>query len=66
MKRATVAAVDGIAGHDISIHALVKRATTLFRYWDIRKNISIHALVKRATTAQFRIPLQDIFQSTPS
>ena len=27
MKRATVTVVDGIAGHDISIHALVKRAT---------------------------------------
>ena len=49
MKRATVAAVDGIAGHDISIHALVKRATPPKGYMCITDFISIHALVKRAT-----------------
>ena len=49
MKRAT--AVDGYTKgtDDISIHALVKRATykiyEMFYKWDI----SIHALVKRAT-----------------
>ena len=31
VKRATVAAVDGVIGHDISIHALVKRATNITR-----------------------------------
>ena len=33
----------------ISIHALVKRATYMERFFDGDKGISIHALVKRAT-----------------
>ena len=33
----------------ISIHALVKRATSKYTYRPSSKNISIHALVKRAT-----------------
>ena len=33
----------------ISIHALVKRATTNRRFIGIELDISIHALVKRAT-----------------
>ena len=35
----------------ISIHALVKRATTYMRFFLYRFDISIHALVKRATWA---------------
>ena len=34
---------------DISIHALVKRATKLQHSTNVSKSISIHALVKRAT-----------------
>ena len=37
----------------ISIHALVKRATTLNIIGDILPYISIHALVKRATCGNF-------------
>ena len=33
----------------ISIHALVKRATIIFKYFMLYNIISIHALVKRAT-----------------
>ena len=39
---------DAVAG-DISIHALVKRATITDDVYLIRIYISIHALVKRAT-----------------
>ena len=35
---------------EISIHALVKRATALEGAWICEVGISIHALVKRATT----------------
>ena len=43
---------------DISIHALVKRATS-FGSLDIeRLNISIHALVKRATLSLFSLSAQ--------
>ena len=49
MKRAT--AVDGYTRgtDDISIHALVKRATDCNTVFIIDAYISIHALVKRAT-----------------
>ena len=36
----------------ISIHALVKRATIIFKYFILYNIISIHALVKRATSAK--------------
>ena len=39
---------------DISIHALVKRATYLGNTVDKCREISIHALVKRATTLENR------------
>ena len=35
---------------DISIHALVKRATEALKKLTVKINISIHALVKRATS----------------
>ena len=38
----------------ISIHALVKRATTLSESPDLIQSISIHALVKRATVPATR------------
>ena len=51
---------------DISIHALVKRAT----FFDVSFNasyvISIHALVKRATCGAYPIHFAGLFQSTPS
>ena len=51
----------------ISIHALVKRATTVCAYIIIKINISIHALVKRATLKHIKIwDYLTLFQSTPS
>ena len=52
MKRATLNENKYMLNKDISIHALVKRAT--YDRIDTRYNamaISIHALVKRATTS---------------
>ena len=49
MKRATDGVLQGLFGLDISIHALVKRATTAGGFFAPKKEISIHALVKRAT-----------------
>ena len=49
MKRATTLTVTGAAIADISIHALVKRATNAFAFVLHPLLISIHALVKRAT-----------------
>ena len=37
----------------ISIHALVKRATIIFKYFILYNIISIHALVKRATHGDY-------------
>ena len=51
---------------EISIHALVKRATIMISTKNIGKMISIHALVKRATTLCGFISTIDVFQSTPS
>ena len=49
MKRATHILSKSTSGEYISIHALVKRATTDYKIKFIAKKISIHALVKRAT-----------------
>ena len=51
---------------DISIHALVKRATQVECQMIHGGYISIHALVKRATfkTMSYQAPMS--FQSTPS
>ena len=49
MKRATAKDVLRSRGYDISIHALVKRATLVTAERDVQVFISIHALVKRAT-----------------
>ena len=51
---------------DISIHALVKRATEKEETDNDYQNISIHALVKRATLSSYRQFLSQTFQSTPS
>ena len=53
MKRATDCGTVFDADEVISIHALVKRATTDVFNWWVGIDISIHALVKRAT-AVFR------------
>ena len=51
----------------ISIHALVKRATMFMRKTDADIKISIHALVKRATIYFVQsIYGVNLFQSTPS
>ena len=52
MKRATSAKTWQRNKQSISIHALVKRATIIFKYFVLYNIISIHALVKRATTPQ--------------
>ena len=52
MKRATSLSLVTAARSDISIHALVKRATIDFKNLLINVIISIHALVKRATFRQ--------------
>ena len=49
MKRATQAELEEKNYIEISIHALVKRATEVADYMGFDSNISIHALVKRAT-----------------
>ena len=51
MKRATHRQRYSDKGKEISIHALVKRATTIAIGLIIAIAISIHALVKRATNA---------------
>ena len=52
---------------EISIHALVKRATATVLSTISKLVISIHALVKRATILQLKnITLLKVFQSTPS
>ena len=52
MKRATGITVDAEPPKEISIHALVKRATTAIMADRCLQTISIHALVKRATRLQ--------------
>ena len=67
MKRATVE--KGITSYDaqISIHALVKRATGNAPAVQATPLISIHALVKRATIVKaIHVVQANIFQSTPS
>ena len=49
MKRATKSHRGDNVTDGISIHALVKRATTYIDKYSKIKKISIHALVKRAT-----------------
>ena len=49
MKRATDWEANFPDMYDISIHALVKRATLCLKYFMLYNIISIHALVKRAT-----------------
>ena len=49
MKRATAFITDVEYVNNISIHALVKRATKSWNNYTFRLYISIHALVKRAT-----------------
>ena len=49
MKRATIQPENNGYVPDISIHALMKRATYLAHHWVQGRNISIHALMKRAT-----------------
>ena len=52
---------------EISIHALMKRATAELTNAKLGKHISIHALMKRATASKLiTIIKQIIFQSTPS
>ena len=51
---------------DISIHALVKRATAISHSLFISALISIHALVKRATDGNYYSHAYIAFQSTPS
>ena len=51
---------------DISIHALVKRATFFAIDRERRSYISIHALVKRATLRLTAKLFMTVFQSTPS
>ena len=67
MKRATGITVDADPPKEISIHALVKRATAILgvRFKDVTL-ISIHALVKRATYTSVCRQIQPKFQSTPS
>ena len=50
----------------ISIHALVKRATKIFKISSGATFISIHALVKRATPKSQARRFAFVFQSTPS
>ena len=54
MKRATGLRGAFFINGDISIHALVKRATLVVKSSDDEEEISIHALVKRATTIAIR------------
>ena len=49
MKRATSKVFKSKISVDISIHALVKRATNVVNNYIRVAGISIHALVKRAT-----------------
>ena len=49
MKRATYSGAKFVKICFISIHALVKRATSFVIFWWYSLSISIHALVKRAT-----------------
>ena len=49
MKRATIYKDLGLFDLEISIHALVKRATGVTTSQQMIESISIHALVKRAT-----------------
>ena len=54
MKRATDMGFGGSYNSDISIHALVKRATEKEVIMTLVGCISIHALVKRATSLSLR------------
>ena len=51
---------------NISIHALVKRATVEPLFSGFVVVISIHALVKRATATVGKNIMPRLFQSTPS
>ena len=66
MKRATDWDANFPDMYDISIHALVKRATLSCDSIKFNKNISIHALVKRATVSLSILYRSFVFQSTPS
>ena len=66
MKRATECGDVWATAEEISIHALVKRATILQIADELKKLISIHALVKRATVCNGNIFVCSGFQSTPS
>ena len=66
MKRATGITCDDILTQEISIHALVKRATVSDEKLNPASTISIHALVKRATGISIHYNHNQKFQSTPS
>ena len=66
MKRATIRMRIKNGWSIISIHALVKRATTAESTMKEINSISIHALVKRATKMAFQNRVKCKFQSTPS
>ena len=66
MKRATIDDYAAHGDYDISIHALVKRATEKIVTTMFTSMISIHALVKRATGPQYVSVGFGGFQSTPS
>ena len=67
MKRATGRKFSVDAMDNISIHALVKRATETVDVSFSSVDISIHALVKRATELLSLLNSKlKIFQSTPS
>ena len=53
MKRATGLCIKVLMRYDISIHALVKRATAEPNSSEAEILISIHALVKRATVSGY-------------
>ena len=66
MKRATLEDGSIEINFDISIHALVKRATIGFLEQLKRIEISIHALVKRATSGtEAYIHFSDYFNPRP-
>ena len=66
MKRATAVKQFDKYQLYISIHALVKRATSFEMTIPTHADISIHALVKRATLNAMKHTQNVLFQSTPS
>ena len=65
-KEGDIERLNELFSGDISIHALVKRATFRYGKGGFTMIISIHALVKRATDRQTAKKIIYIFQSTPS